>query len=377
MIFEDGLVISKANVDRKFLDDVRAAQSETEILAMFISGTAVDTTPVDEPSPEEVKIVKAEAHILARTGDFEFAGENIFMNNIPLPLPPAVLASFIEFTEKNDVEAYNALKMFWLWTSLNPIENSRRDLLNFVRKNEVSITKNGLLVLYRRLVKNTQQDDSCAKFISECFVKVKKWKKGAKNFNVWRNADGTFKLLPKTTRQLEGAENMGGLDSLYKNVDALSKDMYTDKYTKTKKISLGSIYAEDEDKINLDNGQNCGAGLHVGSKSFGFDSFGDVGVVALVNPMKVRSVPKSSTNKMRVSEMFIVGVYDEQKFKNSNDDGLEDYSDVYSNSTLDDLKKAVKNQDFSGFSCKNNNIPLSLQNVEKVTSELRNRIKQL
>ena len=43
-----------------------------------------------------------------------------------------------------------------------------------------------------------------------------------------------------------------------------------------------------------------------------FDSFGDTGVIALVNPMFVRSVPVSDANKMRVSEMFLTKIADKE-----------------------------------------------------------------
>ena len=67
--------------------------------------------------------------------------DGYIMKGVNLVIPPVVLASFIEILEKrnhgsngNLDDEYQALKMFWLKLALNGMEQSRNDLLNFVKK---------------------------------------------------------------------------------------------------------------------------------------------------------------------------------------------------------------------------------------------------
>ncbi len=60
-----------------------------------------------------------------------------------------------------------------------------------------------------------------------------------------------------------------------------------------------------------------------------FDGFGNVGVLALVNPMFVRSVPYYECNKMRVSEMMIVAKLNVEDYKKSvSDEEMNDFSEI-------------------------------------------------
>lgn len=116
----------------------------------------------------------------------------------------------------------------------------------------------------------------------------------------------------------------------------------------------------------------------MGAVGFGFDGFGDVGVLALVNPMKVRSVPKSQTKKMRVSEMFIAGIMELNEYQELvEDDGIEDYSQEYYNLSVEELTDMVKQRNFDGISCQDNLPALSLLDIGKIQAELKSRIKTI
>ena len=76
-----------------------------------------------------------------------------------------------------------------------------------------------------------------------------------------------------------------------------------------------------------------------------FNGFGDTGVMCLVNPMFVRSVPTSECNKMRVSEMFIVGTMDLGDYESHVDSGdLNDYSDQYFKESVAELEEQLKEE---------------------------------
>ena len=103
-----------------------------------------------------------------------------------------------------------------------------------------------------------------------------------------------------------------------------------------------------------------------------FDSFGDTGVIALVNPMFVRSVPVADAHKMRVSEMFIATIADKEEFDNLNE--LIDFSTEYCSSTLEDLQMELSNKVFEKLSCQNNLPITSLKEIIDITKILSERI---
>ena len=259
--------------------------------------------------------------------------------------------------------------MFTFWLLLNPIESSRNDCLDFVKKNDIQLTTNGLLVCYRKVVSSGSKNKELIKFISESYFKIKKWKKSPKQYEVF---DDNGFVITQGDKRHDYNNHKGNLAELYQNLHTLKENTYTDNHTKTKIIKVGSIYKEDEDKIDLDNTRDCSSGLHVGSKQFMFDSFGDTGVIALVNPMFVRSVPVSDANKMRVSEMFLATIADKKQFDNLNE--LIDFSTEYCSSTLEDLQIELSNKVFEKLSCQDNLPITSLKEIIDITKVLSARI---
>lgn len=103
-----------------------------------------------------------------------------------------------------------------------------------------------------------------------------------------------------------------------------------------------------------------------------FDSFGDTGVIALVNPMFVRSVPVADAHKMRVSEMFLATIADKEQFDNLNE--LIDFSTEYCSNTLEDLQMELSNKVFEKLSCQDNLPITSLKEIIDITKVLSERI---
>lgn len=380
-----GVVISKKNVEAQVFQQVKDAYTE-DIIRMLLSPepekAVVQSNLYTE---EEISFVESSKNILREFKDFEFKGVDVYLKGVNLAIEPIVLASFIELSERklkvfDDQteyellqEQFEALKYFWMWAALNPIESSRNDLFAFVKKNDIAITKNGMLELYRRVVSVGAKDKELVQFVSEQYYKVKKNKKSPKSYFV-TSAHGTkdFKLVHKDA--LDGDID-GNLADLYISLNTMSENIYTDGHTGTKIIRVGHVYKEDEDKIDLNNNVSCSSGLHVGSKSFGFDGFGDTGVVALVNPMKVRSVPNHESNKMRVSEMFIVGVVELDQYSEHVDKGdISDYSEVYFNSSLEELEQELKNKSFEKLSCQDNVPALAIADIINIKDALKNRV---
>ncbi len=400
-VFKNGIVITKKGCDDVLFSKVKNATTEAEIELLLIPTPELPKIKEIEVTEEQKWAVSSASHILQKNTDFVFENGDIFLKNVKLALPPVVLASFIELMEKmsgyqkianeqkspysevdgyTDLEEiYEALKMFWRWTALNPIESSRNDLLAFVKKNDITITSNGLLELYRRVVSVGEANKELSKFVSEQYYKVKKAKKGPRNYNVVKDNDGPYVLRKEEVGVILGWQTMvGNLADLYLDLPNMQENIYTDGHTHTKVIKVGEVYKEDEDKIDLDNTRECSNGLHVGSRAFGFSGFGDTGVIALVNPMKVRSVPVYDSTKMRVSEMFIAGVVDLKEYENSVDTTqINDYSQEYFGITVEELEETLANQTYEDLACQDRVPAVAIKDIIDIKNVLKERLVKI
>jgi hypothetical protein len=388
IILSNGNVLSGI-VEKDVYEKIRNCNDELMILNL-ISPIKEGKENGSDFDIEVEKTITPLINILSSNSNFEIEGDKVYLKGIKsISIPSSIVGEFIRLHSeinyykyqslystpvKEYKEEFDALLMFTFWLLLNPIESSRNDCLDFVKKNDIQLTSNGLLICYRKVVSKGSKNKELIKFISENYFKKKKQKKSAKNYSIYSKL-GDFMLcknnkLPKEDNPYW--ENIGNLHELYQNLHTLKENTYTDNHTKTKTIKVGSIYKEDEDKIDLDNTRDCSSGLHVGSKQFMFDSFGDTGVIALINPMFVRSVPVSDAHKMRVSEMFLATIADKEEFDNLNE--LIDFSTEYCSSTLEDLQMELSNKVFEKLSCQDNLPITSLKEIIDITKVLSERI---
>lgn len=356
-------------------------------------------TPKPEVKKEDVKEEIVNLHLDAFEGndDFEMVGNSVFFKGIKsIEIPKSILAVFVELIDKMNVnnnwasnpdcqkywlhlyEEYETMKAFTYWLLLNPIESSRNDALRFVKQNDLPMTSNGMLITYRKVVPTGNKNKKLTEFISSEWLRIKKMKKSPMNYMIYKNGDD-FICKSKLLGGDMFAENLGILGELYYKIDTLSDNTFTDSHTQKKSIKIGQIYREDEDKINLDNSQSCGAGLHVGSSEFGsYDSFGSIGLMCLVNPSKIRSVPNHDCNKMRVSELLPVAIMGLNDYKDIVDSKeITDLSELYFNESIDTLKEQLANKSFEGLACQEHLPQVSLKEIENITDILKNRIISL
>ena len=391
VILNNGNVLSSI-VEKNVYEKIRNCNDESLILEL-ISPPKIEEKNGSDFDIDIERIITPLINILSTNDNFEIEGDKVYLKGIKsIAIPSSIVAEFIRLQENLEAvktdntnlekitlyeEEFNALLMFTFWLLLNPIESSRNDCLDFVKKNDIQLTSNGLLVCYRKIVSKGSKNKELIKFISENYFKKKKQKKSTKNYFIYSRL-GDYMLcknnkLPKDNNPYW--VNEGNLHELYQNLRTLKENTYTDNHTKTKTIKIGSIYKEDEDRIDLDNTISCSSGLHIGSKQFMFDSFGDTGVIALVNPMFVRSVPVVDAHKMRVSEMFIATIADKEEFDNLNE--LIDFSTEYCSSTLEDLQIELSNKVFEKLSCQNNLPITSLKEIIDITKILNERIVKI
>jgi hypothetical protein len=380
IVLHDGDIISKVcSVDQaKLLNNL---PTEAAIRDVFGEKAPIpEVKPVQGISEQEQKakqkFTEHSDEVLDILGDlFETDGVDFFYKGIPLAIPTILVNSLLETKRQGEEEQFESLKNFWLWTSTNPVESSREDLFTFIRNNDVKLTPKGLLVLYRRIVAldKNRIDKSLEDFVSKQYFLVKKNKKSPKNYDVYL-VDGEYKKV--STDVDSDGQLVGNLSDLYQNLSRIAENLYTDNHTKTMQIRIGDIYKIDEEKVDLDNSIDCSRGLHVASKSYNYGSFGDVPVLCLVNPAKVRAVPTYSTGKMRVSEMFIASVLKNGPNGEYIDDGLDvvPFDEEYCNITIEELEEASR----SGLhllAAKKSEVAVDVQAVKVVIDDIKAQIK--
>lgn len=388
VVLRDGSLISKKG-DKGVFELVRDATTEKDVLDL-LSETQVAVTVSRIESPEERELVLNNLSILSANPEFEVKGKNVFLKGVNLSMPASVISTFIEICEKLDKvdipgkedefkeldEQYQALKMFWIKLALNGLEQSREDLLRFVKENDIRITRNGNLVLYRRIVTVGEKgtvDRRLIEFVSQQYYKVKKNKKGPGNYWVYE-IDGDYLL-----ENYESSNFLiGNLKELYNKLPEMEANKYTSAHNKGRyTIQIGSIYKEDESKINLDNGLCAAGGLHAAAVNYDYSGFGDTPVVVLVNPSKAITVPLNDKAKLRTTEMFIACINDKPIGQHFDEDSLSAFDEEYNNLTIQELEEAIKDKSFKVASVEDKVSPITFTDLESIKNMLQSRVKKV
>lgn len=252
--------------------------------------------------------------------------DNYFLKGIDIKMPKLLADTFVDYLE-NDFPV-NALVNFWKLLVSNPDARVREDLFVFLQNYNFSITDNGYFIANKALEVKQAADLDIAAFVSNQYLKIKKWKKNVQNYNVvkvetettvtvtvqvenpdyeeyegeWDEEneeyeettdngepeyldkeqtktvyvpelklipiDGTF--TPEQINPTEEFEVIGVLGDLFKNIDQLvdNRTIYQSKHSgKNGKIEqvLGVPVKMDRPDTNSDPREECSSGLHVGS----------------------------------------------------------------------------------------------------------------
>lgn len=436
VILQDGTTISGS---KDLYNIVKEAKTEQEVLELFtvkIQDIPEQTgSGVFQETEEEREQIKDNLRIFRNNPDFEIKNEVVYMTGISLPLPAVVAASFIEILEKVDAidfgagnverqsystlsESYQALKMFWLKLAVNPLENSRSQLLTFVKKNDVRITATGNLVLYRRVIKVGDTDRQLVDFISQQYTKVKAWKKSPKNYFVVEEKEEYAEIVKVDKGHYEEAYNghdddddswdyddqewvpnmidetviktrvvlklrkseeafvgnvKGNLQDLYLDLPNMKENTYTSSHNKGKyTIRVGGIYKIDDSELDVNADVCNGGGLHAANVNYGYGGYGDTPVVVLVNPSKALTIPSGDMGKLRTTEMFVMCVNDKPQGEHYDDVML--YDEEYNKYTIEELEQAVATKDFSSLNIQDRQIQVNEKDLAAITEKLKNRV---
>jgi hypothetical protein len=379
IILSDGSIIYGKYEKEEDLETIKTLSREEiiELVTPKITKEAVKQVNSDEEIAEiETKELLQDVNLLSQFEEFEVVNSQVYLKGIRgLAIPKPIVAEFLRILKDDeDAKYFDSLLMFTFRLMLNPVQSAREDCLNFVKKNNIPITENGLLVTFRKVVSVGKTNKNLVKFVSENYLRLKRQKKGTKNYEVFKK-DDMYTLVHLNKNHLENGDFIGNLNELYHKPELVEENTFTDSHTRTKDIKIGQIYKEDENKVDLDNTKDCSRGLHSGSLSFGeFNDFGDTGVICLVDPIKVRSVPVSNCYKMRSSELFPVAIVDFNTYKEFVEtEEIVNFENLYSEATLETLKEAIKNKTFEPLSCQEETPDVTIKEVSTIVNTISNK----
>lgn len=396
VVFKDGTMISKSDVNQDIFVSIRDSDSQNHIENLLVQKIVEPVTaPKQEfETKEERDLVSDNLEVFSGNPDFEVKGKDVFLKGVNLAMPASVIASFIELLEKRDAqketaqtkgeyfpgawqsldEQLEALKMFWLKLALNTLPQSREDLLTFVRRNDVRITGNGNLVLYRRIVSKDGADQKLVTFVSQEYYRIKKSGLDTRNFAIAKNVDD-YELVDLEKYDGTGNVPFVNLQVAYLELPTYESNTFTAWHDPKVDIKIGGIYKIPEKGINLNNGLCAAGGLHAAAVDYNYSGFGDLPVVVLVNPSKAITVPINETGKLRTTEMFIACVNDKEHGKHFDESALGVFDEEYHDLSLTELEEAAKTKSFEKLSILDTVPAVSLVDLNTIKQMLQKRVK--
>ena len=379
----DGDKFEGSNVQKEQIERLRTSTKE-EVINIL---TPTVCTGIKEIDAKEEELVSKFLGIFNNSEDFQVVNNQVYFKSIKnINIPNIIVARFIELLQNvgynnSEIlqEQYNSLKMFTLKLLLNPLEESRNDALTYVKQFNIKMTNTGNLIMFRRIVSVTNSNKDLIEFISKSYLKVKAQKKSPKNYWVHCDMDnGTPYKYTINTNTFSEFNDLGNLADLYSDLPELQENRYTDDYTKSYDIRIGSTYKINEEDIDVNKRGSCGGSLHLADgKVFSYSSFGDTPVVCLVNPMHIYKMDSGHSGKIGVKQMFIAAVttQDEQgNYEDIDDQELVNFDELYHNETLEELETSLKEKSLSKVSVAELVTELSIPEVKNITELLKNRV---
>lgn len=331
--------------------------------------------------------------------------EKVYLKGFKAELPGIIIDEFVKkIIDNEDVEP---LVNFWKANLLNRNKDARRGLYSFIKKQKL-IVVDGYFLAVRRVhevfdksilnsVINENVNPDFLKIINEFTVKVKRWKKSTRSYEVyWNIKDKVFILKPIKDHEKNKANyNLQFKGVLYDIIEANKvalpithvgiKDenrIFTDDYTRTVIFQLNKIFRMDRAKCDENPKKECSSGFHVGSPSYVLNnkSLGDTIIAVLINPQHVISVPYRDAHKMRICEGLPVMILSEEQLRNIDSIDFSQHVQTYKKLEQKKLEEALNViddldvKDFQEFSVERK--ITSQEDLDKIVNEL-NEKKQL
>ena len=362
IVLQDGSIISKSNATENDVQEIKLATSESEILRIVKDVNIQQEKVTEELTREDIEMYSEGFELFKYLDDFYTEKNTVYLSGTNRSLPDLLVKKFIEiitrvdkvFSEEslqeklNKDEEYLSHKKFFMWCCLNPNAQSAEDLYGFLEKHNMKIDRHGNFYAYRRVKTVGNDNKELVDFISNTYNKIKAvWKKSPKKFKVVTVPDSKKYELKQSDFNVENTEYicLGDLEYLYLNLPNMKENRYTDAHTGKMDYRVGQIASIPRDEGDDDNTVNCGKGLHICSSEYDYSGFGDVPVLAIVNPMDVLAAPINEVSKLRTSRWFFAMTLPENEkyILDERDFNVLELGDIFNEKCFEDIEEHVKN----------------------------------
>jgi len=395
VILKNGNTLSGI-VEKEVYAQIKECNDELVLVNLLSPPKKIEEENGSDFDIEVEKIITPLINILSSNSNFEIENDKVYLKGIKsIAIPSSIVAEFIRlhseinYYEINQLdnlilfnipleklkEEFNALLMFTYKLLLNPIENSQKDCLEYVKKYNIKLTNTGNMIMYRRIVSVNNSNKDLIDFISKQYLKVKSWKKSPKNYEVF---DDNGLVIIQGEKRHDYNNHKGNLAELYNNLSQLKENRYTDDYTKSYDIRIGEVYKIREADIDINKHGSCGGALHIADgKVFNYNGFGDTPVVTLTDPRHVYKMDSGSNGKIGVKQMFIMAITEQDENGNYIDidsQAVVNFDEIYHNQTIEELQNALQNKSFKPLSVGEEITNLTPKEVIDITKVLSERI---
>lgn len=239
------------------------------------------------------------------SGLFEYDQDGItYLKGFKYPMPKILVEALLD-AHYNPTSNYtvNSLVNFWKYLLLNPDKHVRNGLFKWISTGQFALTEDGNIISYRNVeVKKVSTSKVLQDFISESWSKVKRWKKSAKNYDVYKDSDSNYSIYPLKDRpdwNFEDLTLLGNLSEMYSDLGTEEDvTIFTDQHTRSMEIKLGEPVSIDRKLCDNDPDASCSRGLHQKTSAHGWN-FGSNALVCLTNPYHVVAIPSYDYSKFR------------------------------------------------------------------------------
>ena len=288
--------------------------------------------------------------------DFEVKNSELFMKNIPIPIPEFLGRKFAD-PNLSDEERFS-LTNFWRLLVLNPNAKCREDLYGFLAKNKMTITPSGCFIAYRNVNLHQEGNKAQNEFVAKEWATIISFNKNPQDYNLYAkrdkkgnitkyysvetakhfvnstgsdykeitvqvpiSADGTtvdmkvnsYGQLDNDQDPHKGEVCIGNLSDLYSKltVNDSNATIYTDGHSGQMRINIGEAVSIPRSQCDSNPEATCSRGLHAANSDWLEEGyFGNTGLAILINPMNVVACPYRDSGKLRCCEYMPVTVID-------------------------------------------------------------------
>jgi hypothetical protein len=203
-----------------------------------------------------MKEVKENGHDI-----FEVFENSLYVKGIRISTPELLIREIMKAQTENNNERLSALLNFWKLCALNPDPRARFDLFKFLVNHNLTLTPSGNFVAYRTVNVYKSGDAELEKFVTQEWLKVKRWKKAVSNYDVYQLPDNKYKTSISGILSNDGrAKLIGNLDKLYHNISTVAGNVYTDNHTGTCRIKIGEPVTMTRPEVDPDPTNSCSRG---------------------------------------------------------------------------------------------------------------------